>query len=159
MRARGRGINRRRRRRRRREKRVAYETEGEDGAGRDGVHQHTDTEDVNVVCTGEQVPDEVTSCQTLQEAQSAIVAPDLAGPVHAVALSVVIHDPQSSRVDQQALDHRYNVYIPVDACAPVERVVCLREQVTRQGGRDDDVDGLVEDKGDDDLVNVQRQRG
>jgi hypothetical protein len=75
------------------ERRRAYEAKEEDGAGRDGVCKHARAKDVDVVCTHEEIPHEVATSQTLEEAQSTIVAPDLASPVHVVAVCVVVHDP------------------------------------------------------------------
>jgi len=123
------------------------------------VCKHARTEDVDVVCTHEQVPHKVATGQTLEEAQGAVVTPDLASPVHVVAIRVIVHDPQSGRVNEQALCHRDNVYIPVEARTVVEGAVGLREEAARQGGCDYGVDGLVEDYGKEDLVYVQGQRG
>lgn len=139
--------------------REAYEAEEEDGAGRDGVCKHARTEDVDVPCAHEQIPHEVATSQTLEEAQGAVVAPDLASPVHVVAIRVVVHDPQSGRVDEQALCHGDDVHIPVEARTVVEGAVGLGEEAAGQGGRDHGVDGLVEDYGKEDLVDVQGQRG
>lgn len=135
-----------------------HETQGKDGAGRDGVHQHAHSKNVDVVGAREQVPDEVSSCHALQETSSPIVSPDLASPVHLAALFIAENDPQGDRVDQQALHHRHDMDIPVDARAPVERVVGLGKEPPRQCGRDNNVDCLVEDQGEDDLMNVERQR-
>lgn len=141
------------------ERRGAYEAEEKDCAGRNGVCKHARAEDVDVPCAHEQIPHEVATSQTLKEAQGAIVAPDLASPVHVIAVCVVVHDPQSGRVDEQALDHGNDMYIPVEARTVVEGAVSLREEAVGQSGRDYSVDGLVEDYGKEDLVDVQGQRG
>ena len=138
--------------------REAYEAEEEDGAGRDGVCKHARAEDVDVPCAHEQIPHEVATSQTLEEAQGAVVAPDLASPVHVVAIRVVVHDPQGGRIDEQALGHGYDVYIPVEARTVTEGAVLPREETAGQGGRDDSVDCLVEDDSEENLMDVQGQR-
>jgi hypothetical protein len=76
-----------------------HETKREDGAGRDRVGQHANTKDVNVVGACEEIPEKVASCQTLQETQGTIIAPNLSSPVHLAALLIVEDDPDGRGID------------------------------------------------------------
>ena len=75
--------------------------------------------------------------------------------IHLIQFRVCPHDPQGQGADEGALDKGHNVDIPVEAGAGVEGRVYAGEEEARDGGRDDAVGDVVQDKGKGHLVEVQ----
>ncbi len=132
-----------------------YEAKGVDRQSADGVGQEADAKDVKVEDGDAQVPDKVARCEGLDQAAAASVAPDALLLVHGTALLVGEHDPQGQAVDQQGLEERNDVGVPVGLLGAVVGRVELREQASREHGRDDNLDEGVEEGRTDDLVDVQ----
>jgi hypothetical protein len=123
------------------------------------VGEEAKAKDVEVEQGDAQVPDEVARREGLDQAAGTRVPPDALLVVHGLALLVGEHDPQGQGVDQQGLDERDDVGVPVGLLGAVVGRVELGEEAGREHGRDDDLDEGVEQGGADDLVDVQRQGG
>jgi hypothetical protein len=103
------------------------------------------------------VPEEVARGKRLHNPTAARVAPDALFVVHAAALLVRKHNPEGDAIDDQALDERDDVGVPVGfLCAVMARIV-LGKQLVGEHGRDDGLDEGVEEGGADDFVDVQGQ--
>ena len=136
---------------------MTYKAEGENEQGGDGVGQHAQAEDVDVLHGDEQVPQEVSAGKCLDQTASTGVAMHLGQPVHLAPLVIVPHDPQGKHADESALDEGHDVHIPVELCAGIEAGVYAGEEEAREDWRDEDVDGVVENEGEEDFVDVQRE--
>lgn len=137
----------------------AYEAEGVDEKGADGVGEHAEAEDVDVGGGDEEVPDEVAGGEGLDHGGAARVAPEALLPVHLAALLVDEDDPEGQGVDGGALDEGDDVHVPIELLGLGEGGVLGREEARGQHGRDDAAHELVEGGYYDDLVDVQRERG
>lgn len=136
-----------------------HESERKDRHSRNGMREHSDTEDMDVSRTHVQVPQEIPQRKALQQSGNAIVAPDSLFPIVRVtpglALLIEEDDIQTQGVDEAALHERDDVHIPADPSAGVEVSVGLRTEVVRDEGRNDVGDEDVEAKSKEDLVGVQ----
>lgn len=116
--------------------------------------EETKAKDVDVEEGCDQVPEKVSRCHGLDEADGTVIAPYPFLPVHGLALLVRPHYVEGETVDQCALYERHDMGIPVGfLAARVPRVVLRREPVG-ENGRHDEVDEGVEEGGAEDLVDV-----
>ena len=79
--------------------------------------------------------------------------------LHLIALVVVEHHVQCKRVDEQGLHERDNVDIPVYARAPCQVLIGVGKEVGAYEGGDDGLDGLIEERCEEDFMDVVRQGG
>lgn len=126
------------------------------------MHNHAPTKSVHVASTYVEVPQEVTECQALEEARQATVSPDAQVPVlircPGIPLGVEKDKIQAKGVDDNALQHADDVYIPVGFGVAIEMRIDAREEASRQTGRCDASNEGIEAQCEKDFMCVQRQR-
>lgn len=120
------------------------------------MHPDPPPKNPNIPRTHNQIPQKVPTRQPLyQPARTRIPIYPLNHTLpHLTPLFIVKHNIQRQCIDQTALHHRHDVYIPVYARAFVEVAVDVwEEEVGYQRGYDG-LGGLVEDEGEEDFVDV-----
>jgi hypothetical protein len=121
------------------------------------VGQHSRPEDADVLERDDEIPQEIAARKRLYQPSGAGVSMYFASPVHLAPLLVFGHNPECEHADDGALHERHDVHVPVEFCAGIEAVVCVREEVARQDRGDEEVDRIVEGKGEEQFVDVQRE--
>lgn len=106
-----------------------------------------------------QIPQEVPRRQALNHPTTPRIAIHALHRPHSLALLIHRHDPQRRGIDAAALDQRDDVHVPVEAGARVEGRVDGGEEVVGEPGGEERLDGLVEEEGEGDLVDVVGQGG
>lgn len=102
-----------------------------------------------------EIPHEIPRRERLQQATRARIPPYPSRPVHVPALVVEDDHVQRERADDDALEQRHDVHVPVDCCAFVEVGVGCRTEERGEAGGDPDVDDGVEGYCEEDLVDVE----
>jgi hypothetical protein len=119
------------------------------------MSQQPKTKDIQVQQGDAEIPDEITHRKSLNQAASAGITPNALLIVHGLALLVESHNPQRQGVDENALDERDDVGVPVGLLRAVVARVELREQPVREHRRHDNLGEGVEEGGGKHLVDVQ----
>lgn len=134
----------------------------EGGDGGNGMGQHPPAKDLDMPRAHPQVPQEVAQREALTQPAQARVSPDAvippAGAAPAPALLVVEDDVEREDADDDRLEEGHHVHIPVGLGAAVERFVFLRRKPVGEERADEEADAGVHGKGEDHLMDVQRQR-
>lgn len=120
--------------------------------------QGPDTEHVEIETCDEQVPDKVSSSHRLDHGAGARVAPNALLPVHIPTFVVNENNPDSKAVDEAALDHGYDMSIPVETLLPREFRVVVASQKCGYDRGDGPKDDGVQKSGRQDFMNMQGQR-
>jgi len=120
--------------------------------------KHPWPKDANVLQGNDQVPHEVASRKCLDEASGTRITMHLGSPVHLTPLFVLVHDPQSEDAYQGALHEGNDVDIPVHLGARIEAVIYPRKKVAGEHRRGIFVGRMVQQEGEDDLVDMERER-
>lgn len=128
----------------------------------DRMRQHTPPENVHMHRTHDKVPQKVAQRETLQQpAQPAVFPYPLLPRLPRSRLFPLLIEPddvQRQRADDDGLEEGHHVDIPVDACASIEGGVGGREESPGEPWREDDVDEVVEEEGENDFVDVEGER-
>lgn len=122
-----------------------------------GMEQQANTEHIDMNDANNQVIDEVSNSKCLDQTASTCVAEDTLTSRHLAALGISEHDPQRSDVDQNTLDQRNDMNIPVELGPGIQLGVVLREEDRRQPWRQERVDELVKGEGDNNFMDVVRE--
>lgn len=135
-----------------------YEAEAVDYQGGDSVCERPNAENVKVQTGYNQIPKEVASGQCLDETGSASIAPYALLPVHVLAFVVDEHNPDGHAVDQGTLHKGHDMGVPIQALPARKLRVVLRREQVREERRYRVEDDRVEERGGQNLVDVQRKR-
>jgi hypothetical protein len=103
-----------------------YESERVDKQRSDCMREGSYAKDIEVQAGDNQVPEEISSRERLDEARSTSITPDALFPLHIAEFGINEHNPYGEAVDQAALNHRDNVSIPIQSPLPGQLRVVLR---------------------------------
>lgn len=117
------------------------------------------TEDLEVHGADHQVPEEISDTKGLSKANGSGVPIYSLDCVHTFSLFVEDDNPERQGVDNERLDQRYDMDIPVDTSASVELRIMVRKQACGYGGRGNRLDKLVQGDGKEDFMNMVWKRG
>ena len=106
-----------------------------------------------------QVPQEITSRKTLNHPSRASVPPNPLLPSHPLPLLISEHDPQRSYGDEDGLEQRDDMDIPVEFGSRVELGVGSGEETSRDVWREVRVDQRVGERREEELVDMIGESG
>lgn len=93
----------------------AYESQAEDRQCGNGVSQGANAEDIQVHGSNAEVPNEITNSHGLKQSWRSRISPNATFSIHGTAFLIYPLDPQSESIDEDALDHRNDMSIPVES--------------------------------------------
>lgn len=118
------------------------------------MEEHADTEHPDMYGAHDQVVDEVSDAKGLDQATGTSISENALCGGHGPALLIDVHNPQRGGIDDDALNERDDMDIPVQLGAAAQLGIGLRKEDRRQPRRDERVDDLVKDKGENDFMGM-----
>ena len=106
-----------------------YESERIYKQSADGVSEHPHAEYLHVGKGDEEIPQEISCCQSLNHGRSTRIPIDTFLGVHFPALLIREHNPQRQHIDHAALHEGHNMNIPVHLSVLGQGIVLNRHQV------------------------------
>lgn len=131
-----------------------YKAQAEHPQGATGMEQQADAEHIHMDDADNQVVDEVSNSQRLNQATGTSVSKDTLTSRHFIALCINEHNPQCSNVDKNTLNQRNDMDIPVESSPSIQLGIVVREEDRRQPWRQDRVDELVKGEGENHFMDV-----
>lgn len=110
------------------------------------MEEQPDAKHAHMHNANNQVIDKIPNGQSLNETTGTCVPENSLAGGHGAALFIKEHDPQGGHTDDNALNKRDNMNIPVQLCPRCELVIRTSKEDWRKQRRENSVDEQVEDK-------------